>query len=80
VLTVAGSAEGADMASTHTLNRPGNKPVPFLLVLKGTAGFGLAALALFAFFAPYVGLRGTITGQIAAAIVGGVVGFFLARR
>ena len=68
------------MASTQTLNRPGSKPVPFLVLLKGTAGFGLAALALFAFFAPYVGLRGTITGQIAAAVVGGVVGFLLARR
>jgi hypothetical protein len=54
--------------------------VPFLVLLKGTAGFGLAALALFAFFAPYVGLRGTLTGQIAAAVVGGVVGFLLARR
>ena len=68
------------MASTQTLNRPGTKPVPFLVLLKGTAGFGLAALALFAFLAPYVGLHGTLTGQIAAAMVGGVVGFILARR
>jgi hypothetical protein len=68
------------MASTQTLNRPGLKPVPFMVLLKAAAGFGLAALAIFAFLAPYVGLHDTFTGQIAAAVVGGAVGFVLARR
>jgi positive regulator of sigma E activity len=68
------------MASTHTFNRPGLKPVPFIVLLKAAAGFGLAALAMFAFLAPYLGLHDSFTGQIAAAVVGGAVGFILARR
>jgi hypothetical protein len=51
-----------------------------MVLLKAAAGFGLAALAIFAFLAPYVGLHDTFTGQIAAAVVGGAVGFVLARR
>ena len=68
------------MASTHTFNRPGLKQVPFMVLLKAAAGFGLAALAMFALLAPYVGLHDSFTGQIAAAVVGGAVGFILARR
>ncbi len=68
------------MANTHIMNRAESKAVPFMVLLKGVAGFGLAALALFAFFAPYVGLDGTMTGQITAAVIGGIVGFIFARR
>ncbi len=68
------------MANTHIMNRTVSKAVPFMVLLKGVAGFGLAALALFAFFAPYVGLHGTMTGQITAAVIGGIVGFIFARR
>jgi hypothetical protein len=66
------------MANAHIMNRA--KPAPFMIMLKGVAGFGLAALALFAFLAPYVGLHGTFAGQITAAALGGIIGFILARR